>query len=37
MRELSADRAARLTRDGRMAVFPLRLPEADIYLLTFQD
>jgi Tol biopolymer transport system component len=28
---------ARLTRDGRMAVFPLRLLEADIYLLTFQD
>jgi Tol biopolymer transport system component len=28
---------ARLTRDGRMAVFPLRLVEADIYLLTFED
>jgi Tol biopolymer transport system component len=28
---------ARLTRDGRMAVFPLRLLEADIYLLTFEE
>jgi len=28
---------ARLTRDGRMAVFPLRLLEADIYLLTFEQ
>jgi Tol biopolymer transport system component len=27
---------ARLSRDGRMAVFPLRLTEADIYLLTFK-
>jgi hypothetical protein len=28
---------ARLTRDGRFAFFPLRVPEADIYLLTFED